>query len=61
MGEAFKTACARIEVRPSGPLLADRGSNLLPTPPRWSIPPRLREGVAAEWMAPARPDLRSLR
>jgi hypothetical protein len=32
MGGAFKTACTRIEGRPIGPLLADRGSNLLPTP-----------------------------
>jgi hypothetical protein len=32
MGEAFKTACTRIEPRPTSPLVADRGSNLLTTP-----------------------------
>jgi hypothetical protein len=29
MGEAFRTAYTRIEARPTGPLVADRGSNLL--------------------------------
>jgi hypothetical protein len=32
MGEPFSTACIRIEVRPTGLLVADRGSNLLTTP-----------------------------
>jgi hypothetical protein len=32
MGEAFKTACTRIEPRLTGLLVADRGLNLLPTP-----------------------------
>jgi hypothetical protein len=32
MGEPFTTACTRIEPRPTSPLVADRGSNLLPTP-----------------------------
>jgi hypothetical protein len=33
MGEAFKTACTLIELRPIGPLVTNRGSNLLPFPP----------------------------
>jgi hypothetical protein len=47
MGEVFKTACTRIEGRPTGPLVEDLGLNLL-LPSSWSFPPRIREGVAAE-------------
>jgi hypothetical protein len=41
MGEAFKTACTLIKLRPTGPLVTNRGSNLLLPLPR----PRLGIGV----------------
>jgi hypothetical protein len=41
MGEAFKTDSTRIALRPTGPLVHDPGSNLLPTLPAGFFPPPL--------------------
>src|SRR5215211_1535623 len=37
MGEAFTTACTRIEARPTGPLVADRGANSCLPSPSWFL------------------------
>jgi hypothetical protein len=44
MTRGLETASTRIEGRPTGPLVADRGANLLLPLPSWSFPPHLKEG-----------------
>jgi hypothetical protein len=48
MGEAFKTACTRIEARPTGLSKNDQGANLLLPLPQLIHSAASREGVAAE-------------